>query len=105
MMRVDPCVLRKQLLARFRRKADRLGIHVLDECMGLVERLIGQGIERMSADRVLDRPDKVMQIESAIDSVVDSMAIQSRQLGTFPQAGEKTLAMAKHEFCPLWPLC
>lgn len=101
----DQFTVRKQLVAVLKRKAEKSGMRLDQECLSQIERLVGQGVERMALMKVLERPDKVMQAESAIDDLLESLKNQARQLGTFPTVNEKAFGMAKNDFCPHWPLC
>ena len=101
----DQFTVRKQLVAALKRKAEKIGMRLDQECMAQVERLVAFGVERMALMKVLERPDKIMQAEGAIDVLLESLQNQARQLGTFPVVGEKAFGMAKNDFCPHWPLC
>lgn len=101
----DQFTVRKELVATLKRKAERLGMKLDQECLAQMERLIGQGVERMALMKVLERPDKIMQAQGAIDDLLESLRNQARQLGTFPVVNQKAFGMAKNDFCPHWPLC
>jgi len=101
----DQFTVRKQLVAVLKRKAEKAGMKLDQDCLAQLERLVGQGVERMALMKVLERPDKIMQAENAIDDLLESLKNQARQLGTFPQVGPKAFGMAKNDFCPHWPLC
>ena len=104
-VRVDPILFKKQLVTHFTRKLEKLGIQIDDESKSLIVSMVSHGVERMAHARVLDRHDKIIQVEAAINTMADSLVIQARQLGSYPKVNEKAFYMAKHDCCPQWPLC
>ena len=96
---------KSQLMRSLKLRAEKLNMRIDQDCMGQIERLISQAVDRMATAQVLDRMDKLLQAEDGIKEFLESLRNQARQLGTFPRVGEKALELAKVDFCPHWPLC
>lgn len=94
----------KNHLTQFvKRRGDRMGFRLDNRCAGLVERAIGYGVERMVVGGVVDRPEKLMQVEESLKELLECMCKHAKAMRSYPDIGEKAFEQAKREKGSLWP--
>lgn len=98
-------MLKQQLLKKFDEAAMELGLEVTLGAHRLMQKMINQGIQRMTTMGVLERPDKVMLAEQNIKAFAEALGQAASQEKTKSVIGERAFDRAKAAHCPLWPIC
>ncbi len=96
---------KNQLVYFVKRRMEKLGVRLEHRSVGLMDRIIGQAMDRMILARVIDRPDKIVQTQESLTEFIDCLCKHAKDLRSYPEIGEKAFDRAKLEKCPLWPLC
>jgi hypothetical protein len=98
-------LIRRRLNVSLKRNVSRQGIALSAGCEQRLQALIGNALDRMQGQQVLDREDKAFLAEQSIQRLVARLVSESARTGTFPLVEEQALDSALQHTCPLWPFC
>lgn len=97
--------LQRRLQNFYSKKASKLGLGLTPSCCTMLERMIGNGVERMLSQGVGDREEQVLVAERNLALYLQKLATESQSRGIYPQVGAKAFDSVFNSACPLWPFC
>ncbi len=68
-----------------------------------IEKMVGQGVERMRINNAVDQVGKVIQAEQNLRRLIDYFCTCSKDVGTYPTLDDNAFNSALIACPPLWP--
>lgn len=104
-MQAGPHKLQRRLKSYYSKKASKLGLGLTPSCCTLIERMINNGVERMTSQGVTDREEQIQVAERNLTQYLHKLSAEAQHRGTFPQVGAKAFDHVFNMECPTWPFC
>ena len=95
--------LKSRLLSIMKREMSSHDFRPTSYCEYQLEKIVGQGVERMRINNAVDQIGKVMQAEQNLRRLIDYFCNYSKDVGTYPTLDDDAFNSALIT-CPLlWP--
>lgn len=98
-----PIMLQTRLLNVMQLELKSQNLELSLYCMQQVEKLVGQGIQRMRMNSALGHARYAMQAERNLKLLIKHLTDHSRSLGTFPKLNDPDFDAALIVCPTLWP--
>ena len=96
-------VLKSRLLSIMKREMSSHDFHPNSYCEYQIEKIVGQGVQRMRINNAVDQVGKVIQAEQNLRRLIDYFCTYSKDVGTYPTLDDDAFNSALVA-CPLlWP--